>query len=105
MFVDGRRIERDAQLDADVCIIGAGAAGLTLACQFVDTATRICLVESGDLTFDWQTQGLYQGRNIGLKYFDLDVCQIRYFGGNTNAWAAGAARWRPSISVSARGSR
>ncbi len=21
-----------------------------------------------------------------MKYFDLDVCQLRYFGGNTNAW-------------------
>jgi choline dehydrogenase-like flavoprotein len=86
MFVDGRRVERDTKLDADICIVGAGAAGLTLACQFADTPVRICLLESGDLHFDWQTQALYEGRNVGLRYFDLDVCQIRYFGGNTNAW-------------------
>src|ERR1700745_1098807 len=86
MFVDGRRIERDAELDADICIVGWGDAGLTLACQFADTNVRICLLESGDLDFNWQTQALYEGRSIGLGYFDLDVCQIRYFGGNTNAW-------------------
>ena len=86
MFVDGRRIERDTRLDADICIIGGGAAGLTLACQLADTSMQVCLVESGDLDFNWQTQALYQGRSVGLKYFDLDVCQIRYLGGNTNAW-------------------
>jgi choline dehydrogenase-like flavoprotein len=86
MFVDGRRVEQDTELDADICIVGAGAAGLTLARQFAESSVRICILESGGLKFDWQTQALYAGRTIGLKYFDLDVCQIRYFGGNTNAW-------------------
>src|SRR6185437_10052418 len=38
------------------------------------------------LDFRWETQSLYRGRNVGLPYFDLDVCQLRYFGGNTNGW-------------------
>jgi choline dehydrogenase-like flavoprotein len=86
MFVDGRQIGRDTTIESDICIVGAGAAGLTIACQFAHSQTHICLLESGDLDFSWQTQALYEGRNVGLKYFDLDVCQIRYFGGNTNAW-------------------
>jgi choline dehydrogenase-like flavoprotein len=101
MFVDGRQIGRDTTLEADICVIGAGAAGLTIACQFADSQTHICLLESGDLDFNWQTQALYEGRNIGLKYFDLDVCQIRYFGGNTNAWG-GWCRPLDAIDFSAR---
>jgi choline dehydrogenase-like flavoprotein len=86
MFVDGRQIDGHITVDADICIVGAGAAGLTIACEFAHSETRICLLESGDLDFSWRTQALYEGRNVGLKYFDLDVCQIRYFGGNTNGW-------------------
>ncbi|HUH86264.1 MAG TPA: GMC family oxidoreductase, partial [Stellaceae bacterium] len=86
MFLDARQIEHGTKIDTDLCIVGAGAAGLTLACQFANTSVGVCIVESGDLDFNWQTQALYEGRNVGLKYFDLDVCQIRYFGGNTNAW-------------------
>jgi len=86
MFVDARDIDGRITIDADICIIGAGAAGLTIACQFAHSETRACLLESGDLDFNWRTQALYEGRNVGLKYFGLDMCQIRYFGGNTNGW-------------------
>jgi choline dehydrogenase-like flavoprotein len=86
MFLDGRQVELGARIETDLCIVGAGAAGLTLACQFAGMSTRVCLIESGGLDFDWQTQSLYEGGNVGLKYFDLDVCQLRYFGGNTNGW-------------------
>ena len=86
MFLDVRAIEHDTEIDADICIVGAGAAGLTIARQFANTPVRLCVLESGNLDFSWQTQALYKGLNVGLKYFDLDVCQIRYFGGNTNAW-------------------
>ena len=86
MFVDGRQIDGHIAVDADVCIIGAGAAGLTIARQLAHSETRICLLESGDLDFNWRTQALYEGRNVGLKYFALDMCQLRYFGGNTNGW-------------------
>ena len=86
MFVDARAIPSNTEVTADLCIIGAGAAGITLARACAGQGLRICLLESGDLQFRWDTQALYRGRNVGLPYFDLDVCQARYFGGNTNAW-------------------
>ncbi len=86
MFLDGRQVEAGSQIAAEICIIGAGAAGITLACEFIDADFDVCLLESGALDFDWIAQDLYRGENVGLPYFALDVCQIRYFGGNTNAW-------------------
>ena len=86
MFIDARGVMTGALIEADLCIIGAGAAGITIAQEFVGSAVRVCILESGDLDFNWQTQALYEGANVGLPYFDLDICQIRYFGGNTNAW-------------------
>ncbi|WP_051340463.1 FAD-dependent oxidoreductase [Azospirillum halopraeferens] len=73
-------------LDADVCIVGAGASGMTLAMQLADADVRVLLLESGGMDIDGQTQGLYRGSNLGLPYFDLTSCRLRYFGGTTNHW-------------------
>jgi choline dehydrogenase-like flavoprotein len=86
MFIDARSVMTGALIEADICIVGAGAAGITLAQEFIGSSLNVCLLESGGLDFAWQAQSLYTGANVGLRYFDLDVCQIRYFGGNTNAW-------------------
>jgi choline dehydrogenase-like flavoprotein len=86
MFIDARSVTTGTLIEADICIVGAGAAGITLAQAFIGSSVTVCVLESGSLDFGWQTQSLYAGANVGLRYFDLDVCQIRYFGGNTNAW-------------------
>jgi ribulose 1,5-bisphosphate synthetase/thiazole synthase len=31
MIIDGRDVEPNSQIECDVCIVGAGAAGITLA--------------------------------------------------------------------------
>jgi len=86
MFIDARSVMTGALIEADICIVGAGAAGITIAQEFIGSSVNVCVLESGGLDFNWQAQSLYEGANVGLRYFDLDVCQIRYFGGNTNAW-------------------
>ena len=73
-------------IEADLCIVGAGAAGIALAHRLACTDVRICLLESGGVDFDWQTQSLAEGDSIGIPYTGLDTIQLRCFGGNTNAW-------------------
>jgi choline dehydrogenase-like flavoprotein len=73
-------------IEAEVCIVGAGAAGITLAREFVPQEFRVCLLESGGLEFDQETQSLYKGENTGQSYFPLDATRLRYFGGTTNHW-------------------
>jgi choline dehydrogenase-like flavoprotein len=86
MFIDARGVASKTEIAADLCIVGAGAAGISIARALSGSGMSICLLESGDLDFSWDTQSLYSGRTVGLPYFDLDVCQLRYFGGNTNGW-------------------
>jgi choline dehydrogenase-like flavoprotein len=86
MFIDARHVAAKSEILADICIIGAGAAGITLGLTLAQKGLSVALLESGDLAFRRDTQGLYRGKSVGLPYFDLDVCQVRYFGGNTNAW-------------------
>src|SRR5204862_7347028 len=91
MLLDLRQIPDGTALDADLCIVGAGAAGITIARQFVGRAVGVLVVESGSLELDEETQSLYQGAIIGQPYFDLDVTRLRYFGGSTNHWVGGCA--------------
>jgi flavin-dependent dehydrogenase len=45
MITDARSIPANAELKCDLCIVGAGAAGITLALQFVESTTlRDCLL-------------------------------------------------------------
>ncbi|MBI3029537.1 MAG: GMC family oxidoreductase [Candidatus Rokubacteria bacterium] len=86
MVIDAHAVPGDQTIQTDVCIIGAGAAGITLARQFVGQPFRVCLLESGGLEFEKGTQSLYAGENTGFPYPPLDVARLRYFGGTTNHW-------------------
>jgi choline dehydrogenase-like flavoprotein len=87
MFVDGRGISTGEELEADVVIVGGGAAGITLALALDAAELRVLIVESGDRGLQTETQLLYRGGNVGLPYFDLVSARLRYFGGSTNHWS------------------
>lgn len=86
-FLDARKTEVPDTLMADVCIVGAGAAGLTLALQLASSGIDVLLLESGGEAIDAETQGLYAGEQGGVDYFDLSSCRLRFLGGTTNHWA------------------
>lgn len=86
MIVDARVVPNDALIDCDVCIVGAGAAGITIAREFLGRPVQVVLLESGRLAPDPETQALYTGAVTERPYFDLDAARSRYFGGTTNLW-------------------
>ena len=86
MLINASTIPEGTLIEKDVCIIGGGAAGITLAREFIDQPLQVCLLESGGLEFDEITQSLYTGENIGVSYFPLNESRARYFGGSTNLW-------------------
>lgn len=73
-------------LETEVAIIGAGAAGITLARSLADSGQRVCLLEAGGLDFDEQVQDACAGPNLGMPYYDLVDARLRFFGGTTNIW-------------------
>jgi choline dehydrogenase-like flavoprotein len=86
MISDARTLPSGAEIQSDVVIVGAGAAGISLARDFIGKSLQVCLLESGGLEFDPQVQSLYEGQNIGMPYYALDTARLRYFGGTTNHW-------------------
>jgi choline dehydrogenase-like flavoprotein len=86
MFADARDVPRGTILQTDVCIIGAGAAGITLARELTGSPYRVTVLESGGFEYEIETQALYGGPSIGLPYSDLNAPRLRFFGGTTNHW-------------------
>ena len=86
MIIDARSLPQNGTVDTDVCIVGAGVAGITLAREFIREEFRVCLLESGGLSPDRDTQSLYWGENIGHPYYPLDTARIGGFGGSSNRW-------------------
>lgn len=88
MFADVRTYEHKS-VDADICIVGAGPAGITIAQSFIGTSIRVLLLESGGLSFERSAQKLAKGINAGLQYEALDLCRVRKFGGSTGKFGWG----------------
>src|SRR4051812_7116273 len=87
MFADAREVTAETTLGADLCVIGAGAAGIAIARTLAGRSLRVLVLESGGEAFASQTQSLYEGPETGLPYFPLDGPRLRMFGGTTNHWA------------------
>ena len=95
MILDLEQIEPPAALDADICVAGAGAAGITLARQFIDRGREVVVLEGGGREFEERSQDIYKGEILGRPYFELDTCRLRFFGGTTNHWGGMCAPLQP----------
>jgi choline dehydrogenase-like flavoprotein len=86
MLIDARSIPAGEIVHGDLCIVGAGAAGITMALQFANQSTRVVVLEGGGLTPDAAAQRLCEGTTTGHSYDALDTCRLRMLGGNTHFW-------------------
>lgn len=90
MLIDANDLGDGANLTTDLCIIGAGAAGVAIADAFKDSSVSILLLESGGLSSEDATQALYEGSyggNVpGITAAYLRSSRLRQYGGTTNFW-------------------
>ncbi len=87
MLIAEGSLPSGAVIDTDVCIVGAGAAGITLALELDAKPLRIALLEAGNRTYSRRSQRIYAGSSSGLALPPLTVTRLRCFGGSTNRWA------------------
>src|SRR5690349_16660229 len=95
MFIDARQLENGTQIGAEVCIIGAGVAGITLALELDKLGISTCVLESGGHEPDQATRDLYRGECVGLPYKFADGCRSRFLGGSSNCWGGWCAPMDP----------
>jgi choline dehydrogenase-like flavoprotein len=95
MFIDARTLEPESTIEADICIVGAGAAGITLARELAGEHRKVAVLESGGFEFDEATQNLYAGDIVGQPFSPIDADRLRFFGGTTNHWEGGCRPFDP----------
>lgn len=87
MHTDARTLESGAVLEGDLCIVGAGAAGLSVALEWVNSPLKVLLLEGGGFDLEPEMQDLYRGEIVGQPYYPLQAARLHYFGGTTGHWA------------------
>jgi len=88
MLNDIDSLHTDTHRVCDICIVGSGPAGISLALEMIDSGKSVILLESGKDTFDQDTQNLYTGKiDEDLPPIPLTASRLRYFGGTSGHWA------------------
>ena len=82
-------------INTDVAIIGAGAAGITMAQVLLAANRSVALIESGGVDYERETAALNAGSNVGHEYYDLEDARLRFFGGTTAIWGGRCAELQP----------
>ena len=84
-----------AVFDTEVCIVGAGAAGITLARRLASAGLDVCVLESGAADYEKPLQDLGAGESVGFPYYPLDQSRLRLFGGTTAVWGGRVVQLDP----------
>jgi choline dehydrogenase-like flavoprotein len=90
MLVDVEALEVNSEVSSEVCIIGAGAAGISIARALSRSGLDVVLLEAGTYNPVFECQNLYKGQMAHVRreedvYYPLRT-RMRFFGGSTNAW-------------------
>jgi choline dehydrogenase-like flavoprotein len=71
----------------DLCIVGAGPAGLAVALELETGGWRVCVLEAGGAAYERDTQRLFEGEVVGQPYPPLRDSRLGALGGSTTVWA------------------
>jgi choline dehydrogenase-like flavoprotein len=86
MFADALDVYGQSVVNADICIVGAGPAGLTLALELNGKGIKVLLLEAGNFDDSPERNALSQ-LAAGFQYGTVrKLTNLQRFGGNAAAW-------------------
>jgi len=86
-FDDLRELEGLRSIDTDLCIVGSGPAGASIAKEFAGSSIRVLVVESGGPEPSPATQALYDAENVGAARMPQEAVRNRILGGSSHTWS------------------
>lgn len=90
MIADLSSLGAEARIECDVCVVGSGAAGATLAHELIGSGLKVCLLESGGLEPEPEALALNEGLVVG-RPMSLTASRSRGLGGTTALWTGRCA--------------
>ncbi|MEP7088296.1 MAG: GMC oxidoreductase, partial [Gemmatimonadota bacterium] len=90
MKLDAKRFIGGETLDTDICIVGAGPAGLVIASELVDRHCDVIILESGGNRAEPEILALNVGDTTGDIYAGLGATRHRQVGGTAQLWNSAA---------------
>lgn len=98
MIDDAAQIDDGATLQYDVCVLGAGAAGITIARALRGRGLSVCVLEGGGFEeASGERYDFHSGEETGPLELDLIGCRMRHFGGSTNHWGGWSRKLDPDV--------
>jgi choline dehydrogenase-like flavoprotein len=105
VLLDARNVPDGTTLEADVCIIGGGPAGLTVARELAAPGRRTIVLESGGDEVEEGTQDLARGSCtaepitdlLGATEVDMHLLRLRRLGGTANHWGGYCRPLEPAV--------
>lgn len=85
MIINASDLNEHTCRDTSVCILGSGAAGITLACELIDANFKVILVEAGGRRASGSNQDFYRG-DARPPHPPADEFRRVLFGGTTRVW-------------------
>jgi choline dehydrogenase-like flavoprotein len=87
-FIDLEKLEDADLIKADLCIVGSGPAGATIAKEFAGSKVQVLIVEGGGTEETPADQALYDAENVGAnRDTPQDRVRNRVVGGSSHTWA------------------
>jgi len=84
---NARKLPANAVVESDICIVGGGAAGITIAHELERSTRRVVVLAGGDRRERPDDRDLYRGEIApGTSHEPLEEGRRRKWGGTTSAW-------------------
>ena len=96
MIEDARILEPGTRLEADLCILGGGAAAISLCLEYMKSGRSVILIPGGGPSQTASCIDLYRGKvSPGASHEPLEENRIRMWGGTTTVWGGRCVPFDP----------
>ena len=93
---DLNQMESGSIVETDLCIIGTGPAGLSIANELAGGDMRALVLEGGGLEDEPESQALYEIESTGApRVLNQDILRTRILGGTSHVWTGRCAPFDP----------
>lgn len=95
MIINAHSLDENTSIDTEICIIGGGVTGITLAKELHNKFNNIVLIEAGSETYSKQSQNLYAAEEKTNLFPNPENSRLRFLGGSSNHWENSTNQFDP----------